>query len=85
MKNLKSEDQFYKTEAKVLISENGNDVNGLVSWLLEESGKKREKLSNVRSEIDMIINDPDIEICDQARERLRELSGKMYGILWRGG
>lgn len=42
MKKLTSEGQFYKTEARVLIDKNENDVNGLVSWLLEKMTQKRK-------------------------------------------
>lgn len=81
MKKLSAQSSFYQIEARVLIAENDDNINGLVSYLLEKISIKKDKLNTLRSEMDVIIHDPDIEIPNEAKEKLMEISSQIYNIL----
>lgn len=81
MKKLEAKSSFFRTEARVLIIKNDNDAVGVVSWLFEEADKRKRKLADMRNELDAIIYDEELDLNDEAKHALQNISSKLYNVI----
>lgn len=82
MPKYESKSGFHRTEAKTMVIENDNDATALVAWLMEKSDRTREDVLAVRGELDALIYSEELELSNEAKHALQEISGKLYNIMF---
>lgn len=83
MPKYEAKNEFHRIESKVLIIENDNNAPALVGWLMEKLDTKKEKVMEVRKDIEALAygyNDPNISN-DEIKEEMKKLADRLYKIM----
>ena len=82
MPKYESKRSFYQTEAKTLVIQNDNDATAVAAWLMEKSDCTREDVLSVRSELDALIYSEELDLSNEAKQALQNISSKLYNIMF---
>lgn len=84
MSKYETKNQFYKTEAKVLLADNDGNAPDLVGWLIEKHSNQKDKIMEVKKDIEALVygyNGEELSNED-LKEEMKKIADRIFEMVY---